>query len=60
MGRGLWREGHWVQVRYDELETVPISRGLYQTRGYLPPLDELPTREEYEARRGLKDGAAAA
>ena len=50
MERGLWRDGNWVQVSYEDIEAVPISRGLYEKRGYQPPFDELPTREEYEAR----------
>jgi hypothetical protein len=49
MGTGLWRHGHWVQVSYDDIESVPISKALYKERGYEPPLDELPTKEEYEA-----------
>ena len=51
MERGLWRDGHWVQVSYEDIESVPISRALYERRGYQPPFDELPTKEEYEARR---------
>ena len=51
MGTGLWRDGHWVQVSYEDLESVPISRALYEKRGYAPPFDKLPTKEEYEARK---------
>ena len=51
MGTGLWRDGHWVQVSYDDREAVAISRHLYEQRGYQPPFDELPTREAYEAAR---------
>jgi hypothetical protein len=50
MGTGLWRDGHWVQVSYEDIETVPISRRLYQERGYLPRFDDLPTKEEYDHR----------
>lgn len=49
MGIGLWRDGHWVQVSYEGQESIPISRALYEKRGYRPPYDELPTKEEYEA-----------
>lgn len=60
MGKGLWRDGHWVVVSYEDRETIPISPGLYARRGYQPPLDELPTKEEYEARRDDTLGAAPA
>jgi hypothetical protein len=50
-GTGLWRDGHWVQVSYEDIEAVPISRALYEKRGYHPPFAELPTKEEYEARQ---------
>ena len=50
MERGLWRDGHWAQVSYEGIEAVQISRALYERRGYQPPFDELPTKEEYETR----------
>ncbi len=50
MGRGLWRDGHWVLVSYDNREFIAISRTLYGERGYQPLFDGLPTKEEYEAR----------
>jgi hypothetical protein len=50
MGHGLWRDGHWVLVSYADQEFVAISGTLYRERGYQPPFDDLPTREEYEAR----------
>lgn len=49
MERGLWRDGQFVQVSYEEIVTVPISRALYEKRGYKPPFQELPTKEEFEA-----------
>jgi hypothetical protein len=55
MERGLWRDGHWVQVSYEDMEAVAISRALYEKRGYQPPFDELPTKEKYEARNRLPD-----
>ena len=48
MGNGLWRDDRWVQVSYEDVEAVPISYALYKERGYQPPLDEVPTKEEYE------------
>jgi hypothetical protein len=50
MPTGLWRDGHWVQVNYEDRESVPISRGLYTERGYRPPFADLPTKEQYLAR----------
>jgi len=50
MGIGLWRDEHFAQVSYEDLESIPISRRLYEERGYQPPFDELPTKEQYEAR----------
>jgi hypothetical protein len=52
MGTGLWRDGHGVQVGYEDREAIPISRALYEQRGYQPPFDELPTKEEYDAGQG--------
>jgi hypothetical protein len=57
MERGLWRDGYWVEVSYDKIATAPISRALYEKRGYLPPFDELPTKEEYEARKPNRNAA---
>ena len=51
MGTGLWRDGPWAQVSYDGIESVPISRALYEKRGYQPPFDKLPSKEKYEARK---------
>jgi hypothetical protein len=50
MGTGLWRDGHWVQVLYEGREAIPISRALYEERGYQPPFEDLPTKKDYEAR----------
>jgi len=51
MERGLWRDGHWVMVSYEDREAIPISKALYEQRGYKPPFEELPTKKEYEAGR---------
>jgi hypothetical protein len=50
MGTGLYRDGAFVHVSYEGSVAVPISVALYRQRGYQPPLDQLPTKEEYEAR----------
>ena len=55
MGTGLWRDGHWVFVKYDCRVSVIISKGLYHERGYQPPFDELPTKADYEARQRIED-----
>ena len=47
MPRGLYRDDDVVRVAYGENEFVPISREMYEARGYLPPFEALPTREEY-------------
>lgn len=51
MGTGLYRDGAYVHVSYEDRVTVPISAALYRQRGYQPPLDQLPTKEEYKARQ---------
>lgn len=43
-------ENDWVMVHYDGGHAVPISREQYETQGYLPAFDDLPTKKEYEAR----------
>ncbi len=47
MPRGLYRDDDVVRVAYGENEFVPISREVYEARGYLPLFETLPTREEY-------------
>lgn len=49
MGTGLWRDGHWVCVKYEDRVSITISRGLYEERGYHPPFDQLPTKQDYQA-----------
>ena len=51
MPRGVFRDGAFVHVSYDGSESVPISQALYRKLGYQPPLEELPTKAKYEARR---------
>lgn len=47
--QGLYREGDWAQVT-DGHNAFPIPRERYQNKGYKPPFDELPTREQYEVK----------
>jgi hypothetical protein len=59
MKRGLYRiRGaadlpNDVRVDDDGIE-APLDEGLYRTRGYLPPVDDLPWSDEY---LGLKPSA---
>lgn len=48
MSVGLYRDGDYAQVGYDERSAVPIHQGLYERRGYSPAFGDLPTRAEYE------------
>jgi hypothetical protein len=49
MVKGLYRDGDsWVMVDYGR-HRQSIPRDLYETRGYKPPCEELPTAEEYNA-----------
>jgi hypothetical protein len=51
MATGLYRDGAFVQVSYEGRVAVPISVALYRERGYQPPLGDLPSKAEYEARK---------
>lgn len=46
--RGLYTDGDLAKTT-DENNAIMIPRDLYEDKGYLPPFDELPTREKYEA-----------
>jgi hypothetical protein len=46
--RGLYQDNGWAQVT-DGHSNLPIPRDRYEANGYLPPFDELPTKEKYEA-----------
>jgi hypothetical protein len=48
MARGVFRDGAFARVSYDGRESIPISRALYKERGYDPPFEELPTKDEHE------------
>lgn len=43
-------ENGWVMVHYDGGHSAPIPRERYEGKEYQPPYDDLPTKEEYEAR----------
>ena len=48
MGTGIWRDGHWVCVNYEDREAVTISKNLYELRGYQPPYEQLPTKDRFK------------
>jgi len=48
MNRGLYKDGDWAQIS-DGNNSIPITRNKYDERGYEPPFDELPTKEEYQS-----------
>jgi hypothetical protein len=47
-------DGPFVQVSYEGAVAVPISVALYRTQGYQPPLGQLPSKAEYEAKRAWR------
>lgn len=49
MPQGLYQDGDWAQVSDNGKISIPIPRDQYEVKGYLPPFDQLPTKEEYEA-----------
>ena len=48
--RGIYRDGQHVAVDYGRFR-IPIPMDTYHDRGYEPPLHDLPTRDEYEAKQ---------
>lgn len=44
--RGIYRDSGWAQVT-DGKHEIPIPRQRYEDQNYLPPFDDLPTKEEY-------------
>jgi hypothetical protein len=72
MKRGLYRiQGagdlpNDVRIDNDGIE-VPLDEGLYRTRGYLPPVENLPWQDQYlklqpsmDSRSSSSDGAEKA
>jgi hypothetical protein len=54
--KGIYRStspgsnAEYANVHYGTVAALDsIPRDLYEERGYQPPFDELPTKEEYEA-----------
>ncbi len=45
MGTGIFRDGAYVFVNYDDLGAVRVSVALYRQRGYQPPVELLPSME---------------
>jgi hypothetical protein len=50
--RGIYRErkgwGHQdsARVKYDEHQELDVPEGRYRDRGYQPPLDQLPWKDD--------------
>jgi hypothetical protein len=50
--RGLYRERngwgnqHSVRVKYDERQELDVAEDRYRARGYQPPFDKLPWKDE--------------
>lgn len=55
--RGLWRtktEESGATYAYVDYESYAqeVTEAMYRDRGYQPPYDELPTKEEYDGQSG--------
>jgi len=46
--RNGWGDQHSVRVRYDEHQELDLAESRYRERGYKPPFDELPWKNETE------------
>jgi hypothetical protein len=46
--RNGWDDQHSARVRYDEHQELDMSESRYRERGYNPPFDELPWKDETE------------
>jgi hypothetical protein len=44
--RNGWGEQHSVRVKYDERQELDLSEDRYRDRGYQPPFDELPWKDD--------------
>jgi hypothetical protein len=55
MAHGIYRDRTFVYVDYGGGTIVPISHALYRDRKYDPPLNQLPTKEKYEALTGRSE-----
>jgi hypothetical protein len=45
------RDGAVICVEYEEGKFLPLKESLYERHRYQPTLEELPTQEEYEAKK---------
>jgi len=44
--RNGWGNQHCVRVKYDEHQELDVPEDRYRARGYQPPFDELPWKDE--------------
>lgn len=44
--RNGWGNQHSVHVKYDEGQELDMAEDRYRARGYKPPFDELPWKDE--------------
>ena len=45
--RNGWGEQHSVRVKYDERQELDLPEDRYRDRGYQPPFDELPWKDDH-------------
>jgi hypothetical protein len=44
--RNGWGDQHSVRVKYDERQELDLAEERYRARGYQPPFDKLPWKDE--------------
>jgi hypothetical protein len=44
--RNGWGDRHSVRVKYDERQELDLPEDRYRERGYQPPFDELPWKDD--------------
>jgi hypothetical protein len=45
----------YAYIDYEEVSGIgEIARARYESQGYKPPFDDLPTKEEYDAKRATQ------
>jgi hypothetical protein len=44
--RNGWGDQHSVRVKYDERQEIDLAEDRYRERGYQPPFDELPWKDD--------------
>ena len=45
--RNGWGTQHSARVKYDEHQELDMAEDRYRARGYQPPFDELPWKDQY-------------